>query len=300
MTQNKLTAYLAMFLNTLFIAGATLAVKLAVVHVPPNTIVFVSQGAALTVQLIIALARKIPLRDIPRRTLGYMCVNALLGVVFSNVLANHGIALTTVTAASVIYASTPVFTLFFEALHLRRPVGPRLVCALAFSVGGVLIASLAPGGEQQARNMVLGNMLMIACSLCWAASIVMNKRLSGELPVLTITTVQSGAGFIMLIPFMLAERPQFSAMPPQAFGYVLYIGIMSNVVAAFLGIFALKRMSATVSSLFINLMPVFSILMSRFMLHEQITVQQTIGMALIFGSLLISIERVGARRAADR
>ena len=112
--------------------------------------------------------RRPALRDIPRLMLA-----GFLGITFYNLALNYGETKITAGAASLLVASTPIWTALLAIALLRERLSFMGWMGVVVSFAGVgLIANGDGGGIQLPPEAVL----VLAAAMAWAADIVLQKR----------------------------------------------------------------------------------------------------------------------------
>lgn len=98
-------------------------------------------------------------------------------------------------------------------------------------MGGLALISLASGSASaSAPHPLLGILASLGSGIGYAGTTVLNRRLSADGDPLLLTTATSGIGALVLLPLALA----FGLAVPRdaiAVGWLIYIGIVSTVIA---------------------------------------------------------------------
>ncbi|WP_254427232.1 DMT family transporter [Rhodanobacter sp. C01] len=146
---------------------------------------------------------------------------------------------------------------------------------------------------------VLSTTLALAGGAAWATGTVLSKRLfrAHMLSVLNITAWQMLAGGVALGIVALAV-PQRSIDWDLAFiGGLAYSVVLASAVAWWLWSIVLQRLPTTVASLSSLGVPIVSVLLAWMILHEQPSMMEVIGIALVLLGL-VAVSGVGARQRA--
>ena len=149
------------------------------------------------------------------------------------------------TATLLAVCTAPLFV----ALVARWAFGERLTFrvagALAFGVFGTILIIGVDGlaGLVNPRWWT-GNALALAAALCYGGYILVGKRLTGELPPIRIVAVAFTLGAVFLLPFLRFPGPSW-----EAWGMILYLGMVPTGVAYMFYIAGLNRTTATQASI---------------------------------------------------
>jgi drug/metabolite transporter (DMT)-like permease len=101
---------------------------------------------------------------------------------------------------------------------------------------------------------------------------------------LDIITNQSIASIFLFIPFIIPEMkkwPAFSELSVTVLVNLLFLGVFCSGFANIFYIYAARRLGATVSSAFLNLVPMVTVVCGYVILQDRLTWIQVCGMALI-------------------
>jgi DME family drug/metabolite transporter len=163
-----------------------------------------------------------------------------------------------------------------------------VVCA----VGGLGLISLAAGSSSAAApHPGLGIVASLGSGLGYAATTVLNRRLVVDGDPLLLTAATSGIGAIVLLPLAL---PFGMALPSDAVGdgWLVYIGIVSTVLAYGLFYAGLKSTSSEVAGVLTLLEPLAATVLAAMVLGESLTTTGMVGA----GFLLLAIAVLYVRR----
>jgi drug/metabolite transporter (DMT)-like permease len=202
--------------------------------------------------------------DVPRL---FAC--ALLGVVFNQLLAIEGIVRSSVIDGGLLMVLIPVFTYALavlvgqELLRWRRALG----IALAFAGASLLVLA----GERTATagpERLLGNLLIVLNCLSYASFLVVVRPLLARYSSLTVI-----AWVFLLaaptLPFLLTGQPLLPrAGTPSVWGAFAYLLVFSTLLAYLLNTYALARVSASTTAVFIALQPLVAGLGAWVVFHE--------------------------------
>ncbi len=146
---------------------------------------------------------------------------------------------------------------------------------------------------------VVSTTLAIAGGVAWAAGTVLSKRLFRQhtFSVLSLTAWQMLAGGVALAVVAVAV-PQRPIDWNWAFiGALTYSVVLASSLAWWLWSIVLQRLPTTVASLCSLGVPIVSVLLAWLILHEQPSVMEIAGIALVLLGL-VAVSGVGARRRA--
>ncbi|HEY0232608.1 MAG TPA: EamA family transporter [Dokdonella sp.] len=185
----------------------------------------------------------------------------------------------------------PFWAVLLAWLLLAERPGPRQWLSLAVAAAG-LVFVLEPwhgvGGGQSAVLAIVGG-------LCWAAGVVLSKRLfqRGGVGALSLTAWQMAIGALALIVVALATHATPIVWTNFLIGALVYNAVLASGLAWLLWSWVVEQLPANVVSLSSLAVPIAGISFAWAILGERPTFSEGIGVALIVAALLI----VNLRRA---
>ena len=256
-------------------AGSFIAVKIGVKELSPVQIAFLRFAVASPFMLIALLLKKkkvrMPLREFPA-----LIVLALTGVTLLYLFQFTGIKYTTASSSAVLINTNVIFIAILSSLFLREKIS--LMKGGGIMLGFLGVALIMGGAPFQGISMK-GNLMIILSAICWAVYSVVGKKLLEKYDALTITTYVFIIGTLMFIPFMEDGIP--AGISLTGWAVILYLALLCSVFAYIAWYDALADAEASKVAIFLNLIPLFAMLLSYLILKEKM------GMSLLAGAFLI-------------
>jgi drug/metabolite transporter (DMT)-like permease len=213
---------------------------------------------------------------------------ALTGVVGYNLCFMAGLETVTASRGALIIALNPAATMLGAALFLHEPVTLPKIAGMALALLGVAI-ELSGGNPLKLFDggVGIGELLLMACVLSWAAYTLIGKRLTGVSP-LAITTYAALNGAAMLGVAVLARGelglPHISG---KAWVAIVYMGTLGTAVAFVWFLEGVQQLGPARAAIFVNLVPVAAIALGALLLGEKITTPMLAGAALVIAGVWI-------------
>ncbi|MBB4378319.1 Permease of the drug/metabolite transporter (DMT) superfamily [Bradyrhizobium sp. Rc3b] len=257
-------------------------------ELPPLTLVFlrVALGAAMLLPLL-----RMQGISFPRGTTGWKPFVAigLLNNAIPFSLIVIGQTFIPSGLASILNATTPLFTVLVmaaageEALHIRRVAG------VALGLVGVII--LRGWGLETRPGQGLGILLCLGGALSYGFAALAARRMLKDSPPLGTATFQLMASTVMMaIIAGVVEQPWRLAVPGVAtWSAVLGLAALSTALAYIVFFQIIRRSGATNVMLVTLLIPVTAILLGWLVLGEPISMREIAG-AIVIGSALLVID----------
>lgn len=194
--------------------------------------------------------------------------------------------------AALIIALNPAVTIAISALVLHEKLGARRWLGVVIALAGVAIvvsrgdlASLATG------SVGAGEGLMFAAVVVWALYTLGGRRVMGGLTPLAATCYAALWGTLLLGLF---AAPGFASLSADSFDWrmivsLLYLGVLGTALAFVWYYMSVKKLGASVTSVYNNLVPVFGVAISVLLLGEPLLISMLVGGAVtIVGVLMVS------------
>ena len=199
---------------------------------------------------------------------------------------------TSASQAAMITTMLPLMVALFAGLTLGERISQKTIGGFIVAATGALWLSFGGQGTQQAPQPALGNFLEFMAMVCATGYTILMKRLSKELHPFFLTGIQAFTGAVFFAPALLFPAVRASSLTWGGFGAILYLGVIVSMGAYGLYNYGVSRIPASQASAFVNLIPVFSILLSYLILGERLNFWQWAASSLVFCGVLMSQESV--------
>jgi drug/metabolite transporter (DMT)-like permease len=238
----------------------------------------------------LAPAEKLRSRDIP----------LLVGAGFSGVTLyffceNNGVSLVTASEASIAIGAIPVLTMIADWLsrklgrgrHNRFPqLGARQWFGAFVSIAGVWLVA---GVSFALSGSILGYIYMAGAALSWVAYSLLTRPLFDRCSRIYIVFWQSLVGFVCFIPFSVLEFSRWGRPDLPIILHLVFLGICCSALGYWFYAHSLEVLGMSVSAIFINLIPLLTVIFGFFVMHDRLTVLQWCGAALVIGGVYLSM-----------
>jgi drug/metabolite transporter (DMT)-like permease len=254
--------------------------KVLVAVLPPVTVVLGRVGIAAFALNLWLLAQGTVMPLSPKLWLRFLLLG-LLNNVIPFVLIAWGETRIASGMASILNATTPIFMVVvthFLTHDEKLTAGKVVGIAFGFAGTAVLVGPDAFAGGSQ----VWGEFAVVAASCVYAFAGVYSRRFTG-LPALQAATGQITGGAIILLPLsLLIDKPWTFALPGwEVWGSLLAIALLNTAFAYFIYYKMLASAGVTFISLCTFIIPPLALMLGVAILHESITLNALIGMAII-------------------
>jgi drug/metabolite transporter (DMT)-like permease len=282
MNKNLIIAVLLILVSFVW-AGSFIVVDITTKEMDPIDLGFLRFLVATPLMILIAVVRKKPLM-LPKKELPWLVVLGLTGVTFLYLFQFLGIHFTNAPTASVLINTNVIFIVILSGFFLHETLTRKRVAGIVLSFIGVFVIMFSDILKQELtfdNLFFIGGILMLLSAFCWALYSFVGKRLLKTYDEFVITTYAFGLGTLFYIPFVIFHLSSvLQQTSPNGWLAVLYLALTCSLFGYLGWYYALKHIDASKAAVFLNLIPLFTILMS-FFLGTSLTWFFILGAALI-------------------
>lgn len=214
-----------------------------------------------------------------------MFISGLMGITFYYFFEYMGIQRTTTVNASLILAAIPIFTMGAEAIILRTRLTAKQIIGAFISLAGVGLVVLFGGSDGE--HSIVGDLFILGASVVWVAYIFCSRKLREKYSSLSMNAWQALTALCTLLPLSLLESPQWKPIPLDGWLCVLVLASICSAFCYCLYGNALKSLSPLASAIFINIIPLTTIVCGVILLKEPLNLMQAMGGILIVISIFL-------------
>ena len=278
-------AMIALVFATLFWAGNYVVGAIAVQSISPLDLTWLRWVLAAVPLLILAQLVEKPDWRRALRSWRRLAVLAALGVAGYVLLLYTALEYTSALSASLINAANPAVMALLAAVVLRERLGWRVVAGLILGLFGVLLVITNGSlGSVFSMRFNIGDLLMLVAITVWSVYTIVGRKL--DVPPITATAIQATMVAVALAPFAIAGGVTWPAEASVGLS-VVFIAVVPSIGAYVLWNLALKQVSPTTAGLYLNLVTVFTVIISV-ILGAQLTLAQAIGGLVVFAGVALS------------
>jgi len=229
------------------------------------------------------------LKKIQRRDIGMLLLMALFEPFLYFIGEANGIKLVSPNIAAIIIATIPLFLSVFARIILKERLKFINYLGIAVSFSGVLLIIIDKGGKISASP--LGLLYLFMAVLSAVGYTIIARRMLVTYSPFMLAGLKIIIAMIYFIPiFLIFDMPKLPNVEfsLQIFLLIAGLGIGGNLIAYYFFNNAIKHIGASRSSIFSNLIPVFTVVFSFFILYEVMAPIKLIGIALALSGIYIS------------
>jgi drug/metabolite transporter (DMT)-like permease len=229
------------------------------------------------------------LKPIQKRDRWLFLGSAFLNPFLYFVGENYGLSLVSASLSAIIVSTIPLFAPFAAYYFFKERLQTVNVIGLSISFGGLLLIIVNKDFGLNANPWGIALLFLAVFSAVFY--VVALKKLSLKYNPVTIITWQNMLGSLFFLPFFIfIDGSAFVSIRPGMLTVVslLMLGIFASSVAYVLYTYVVKYLGVIKSSLYTNLIPVFTVVFSFYILGEQFSTKKIIGMFVVIIGVVLS------------
>ncbi|ESQ78211.1 DMT family transporter [Asticcacaulis sp. YBE204] len=216
----------------------------------------------------------------------------VLGYWFASYTDFEGLVHLTPQFERLILFTYPLFVILFGAAFFGQKLKPLALPAFVIAYAGlafVFVSDFTRHGGEHGHDIAIGTAWVMTSSVAFALYLLLAKPVIARMgPSLFTSVAMVGAALATFVHFGVTHR--LSAVPsllaqPGLVWLCLGLAIGATVLPGYLINFALARISSQANAVIGFVNPVFTLMMSAFILHETISASDVIGTALVLGGV---------------
>lgn len=282
-TSSSILPACALILAMLLWSSSFVALKLAFIHYHPMVVIAGRMAvASLAFLFLLPRFKNIRIRHQDWKLLGLMalCEPCLYFIFEALALKN-----TSASQAAVITTMLPLLVSVASVFFLAEKFSIQGVVGLLLAMAGALGLSITGDTNIQAPAPLLGNFYEFLAMVCATFYTIAIKKLSSRYSPLFLTAVQAWIGALFFLPILLLPSvpfpKEFIPVPTTA---IIYLGLAVTIFAYGSYNYALSKMAAGKASIYVNLIPLFTMLLGWIILGETFSLfQYCSGFVIFFG-----------------
>ena len=294
-------AVVALIVSMIIWSVSGIAIKHALMVLPPFTMIILRFVPSVLLMLIIGLIcrgnslfglQRVEWRDLPLFLIAGFCQPFLYYLLETYTYD----ALNSPTIAETLLSTSPLLSPIFAAVLLRERVTKYNIWGIIISTIGVFVLTLVGS-----TNFSIGNYwgILLAFAAVSAAVIdsIMMRKVPAKYSSLTFIFYAQLISLLFFIPIWLwREGPSAIYQLPitndqsqllVALGCVAYLTVFASVIAFILFCFALRQVGVTQANAFNNIRPAFTALWMFMFFGEHMPFAKWVGMILIIFGLFV-------------
>ena len=186
----------------------------------------------------------------------------MLGIIGYNIAVYSALNYTSSTNAVLVNSLTPGTIVIFSVIILRERISKLQSLGVVISLAGVLVI-LTQGNLIRIFQIEYnkGDLIMLFAVVVWTLYSILGRRL-GDIPPITATAVSALFATILMAPFAISQGIDVTGISSLAVIGIIYIVIFPSVCSFIFWNIAIRQIGPSRAGIFLNLMPVFTAIIS--------------------------------------
>ncbi len=265
-----------------------------------NTFIFFRIIGATSLFLIIKSFVK---EKVAKQDLLLLALCGLFGIAANQLLFFHGLSRTSPLDSAIIMVTTPVLVTIFSLIILKNKLTTLKVSGVLIGLTGAILLIYLGASDTNRESSLLGNLFVMLNATSYSIYLVIVKPLMKKYKPITVITYIFSFGALYVIPFGLYSISdnnfEFTTSVWLSVGFVIFFTTFTTYL---LNIYALKKLSSTVTASYIYLQPVFVMLLGVLIYNSKNN--SIIGWQKITATLLIFlgvylVSKTGNKQASN-
>jgi drug/metabolite transporter (DMT)-like permease len=233
-----------------------------------------------------------------RREWGTLLLCAFLGIPLQFLIQFTGLSLTTVSHASLMVGTMPVFLAVAATLFAHERMDATGWFSLAVSTTGAALIALGARHAIGSNSPTLAGDLLVVLSLIIALGwVLLNKSLMQRHSAIVVTTYGVIAGTLMLclcVPAIYG-LPPIHHVSPRAWLALAASGFLCTASTTLLWNWGLTQVPASQAGVLLNMEPLIGSILGVLILHESLGPSARLGGIMILAAAIIITTRSRTR-----
>lgn len=284
-------AYIHLSLAMFICGSAVVASKMMVSTIPTFLVTELELLLGLLILLPLTFIAKKDIPKLDRKTHFILLCQALCGIFLYRIFTFIGLTYTTAATGGLISSISPLMVVILAHFILKEKLSANQIIGIICVFIGLIminfdIKSTSIGG----RDMMKGNVLILAAVICEALFSVLSKVKCKPMTALYRTTIIAIDASILLLPFAIRDALSydFMKMDWKTILCILYYGVFVSFLSYVLWFNGIEKVPAGKAAVFTSIVPMSSILLSVILLNEELKVLHIASLTSIMLGIWIS------------
>lgn len=278
--------FTALITNIIFGLSFLFTKKALMVSNPISLVSFRFLLAFIVMSLLIVF--KVIKVNYKNKPMKWLIVLAIIEPIIYFIFETYGLQRTSSSLGGLMIALIPIVVTILAIYFLNEKPSRKQVLSIILSVSGVVLIILMDGSKNSG-NSILGVLFLSVAVFSAAFFNIIARKISKHFTAIEVTYFMMFLGAIFFNIVSVSNHilngslsNYFEPLKSSSFVLsILYLGILSSIVAYFLANFTLSKMEASKSAVFANISTIVSILAGVIFLKENFHLYHTIGSAMI-------------------
>lgn len=282
---------LCAFMGTSIFALNFISMKILTEFLPTMLIVFLRFGLAGIFLLIFLMIKKRNIVIQNKSDLLKLFISALFGMSLYYYFFTSSLQYISAALASLICSIIPILTLFFDSIINKKKTKGITIFLFLLSIFGVYLV-IDVNEISSIFSTIKGFLLMLLGVISWIIYTMKAEYLLEKYDSILVLAYQCIFGSLVTAFFALKELSVLkTALSSKDFilitANILFVSLIATALGYLLYNLSIKNLGVTLPSLYMNTMPIITLIASYFLLNSTITYRKSIGIVIVIISAMI-------------
>jgi drug/metabolite transporter (DMT)-like permease len=207
-----------------------------------------------------------------------------LGFHFATWIASLG--MTSVASSVVLVSMGPVFVGLGSWVFLRERPSPQMALGIVVAAAGSIVISW--GDLSQGQDQLRGDLLALTGVIMVAGYLMIGRKVRARRSLATYIALVYGVAMLTLVVIVVVARQPMLGFSPQAYGWMLALGLVPQLIGHSTLNWALQYLSATYVSVVTLAEPIGSGILAYILLGEAVTVAVAVGGVMVLAGIYVA------------
>jgi drug/metabolite transporter (DMT)-like permease len=280
--------YTAIILAMVFWSFSFIWTRVAIHSFQPMTLITLRLSIAAILLAVVAKSSG-KLQRLQRKDFKWFILLAFFEPFLYYVGETYGLTTVESTLAAVIISTIPLFAPVLAFIVLRERIGWFNILGIIVSLIGVFFVIYEPKGGFNANPGGVALMFMaVFAAICYATIL---RKIPTHYNNMNVIFYQSLLGLLFFIPtFFLTDYSTIQSLQVSRDSFIalVMLSVFASVIAFVLFAGAVRQVGVTRTNVFVNLIPVFTAILSWIILDEILTISKWVGISVVVIGLFVS------------
>ncbi len=202
---------------------------------------------------------------------------------------NTALGITLASNVSLLICTAPIFTILLSSVFFGDRLRRKLLYGSMIALVGV--AMVVFNGSVILKISPVGDLLTMVAALLWAVYCLLLRRLGKTYPTLFVTRKVFFYALVTLLAYLAFFPTEFHTellRLPAVYSNLLFLSIIASMGCYLMWNAAVHHLGASVTSNYLYLIPLVTILVAAVWLGEPLTIVALVGTIFIIGGIYIA------------
>ena len=254
------------------------------------SLLLLRMGFALPIYLFIAFnsSKQKTTEKLAIKTWMALICLGIIGYYFASFLDFVGLQYISASLERLVLFVYPTITTIFAAIYFKRKINGSKTTAIILTYIGIGIAFFGKIQDDDQENFWTGVLLIFSSAVTFSVYLVGSEKLIPKFGVKRFTTYCMIVSCIsVLTHFGIKSDVDITSFPWQVYTLGIIIAVFNTVLPSYMISSAIQTIGASTTSILSSIGPISVIILSYFLLDEQISYYQIIGTLIVISGVLI-------------